>query len=594
MVDYMLGIYYYAQLLFKIKNMAVKKRSKSDVHSDFKSKIMNDIFAFCEVTYGLTPQPMYSEYYEKYWNKPLEWTAEMFGKKVITKYKDEYVISYNWKEYELGRHLTWQQTKVLKIVQNELDRCKNTRDLFKLKFAITSARGVGKTTIMSILTWFFYLRRLDIGGMVIAPTSASSSATVWSEMDIWLKKTPSVVLSMADDITPIIKTDTSIYRDSSEIPDKYSITKRSINKDNTGAIAGFHAPFVIYQMEEASAIPDSVVDTLVNGFNAYEEHLVMMVSNPRKTAGCKRFEEAVTDPESGGFISFSFSGEESPLRSSDESLGILKKNYNRGGRSSSSYLVEALGEYSDELLAIPDGWITPVNSIADLDIRENYEPESKFTTFGVDPSGGSTDNAVVIARNSNCFKIIVNKLYPRETTHRDLTVDIVRADIIYNPDIVYIDNFGVGANTAELVKEKLGTRSHGYNIGNQMGDFVYDKRRFKNFRSQQIHRFFNLICPAVDGKEKAILIGTRADWAEILNIYYRENNGVIEYIKKDDLKAMGFDSPNLLDACVHSMFNYKEDITFKDKEENEQEEAQRAFEKRRGVLKKDNLDFSIF
>lgn len=345
-----------------------------------------------------------------------------------------------------------------------------------------------------------------------------------------------------------------------DLDSKNTLTKRTFKKEDTGKVAGYHNDLIIYPLDEAADIPDVIVKTLTGGFNAFESYLILMISNPRTSPGCTVFKDTFENPDMYDAIALSFNGEESPLRGEEQSLQLLKENYKAGGRESYEYLVNGIGEYSEELNNIPDGWLQAVE-LKDLDIREPSDLKDPMTVFGVDPSGGGNDNAAIIGRNNDYIKILKNQKYPakdregRKIAHELIAKDLDFLRMTYNPEVIYVDSFGVGADMLNYYQSKYKGNVRGYNIGNPIGVTGWDKTKYNSFRSQQIDKFLNWINPSEFGVEKAVLVGKRSDWIELTKILYKWENGRKTYIKKDEYKKLGIKSLNVIDACVHSMLS---------------------------------------
>ena len=441
-----------------------------------------------------------------------------------------------------GENLSWQQEEIFRAMKDGLDR-KSSR-----RISIRAGRGVAKTATMamSILWGLYRTTYLSVfnrdGGVRIvatAPTEKHLFEKLWQEANKWLNK---------------IKID--------GIREMYEWKKESIDiggqkvdafasaivgrKENAESVAGTHATFVMFIADEASGIPDEILKAINNGLTDVE-WLFVMISNPRKRSGF--FHNSYT-VNAGLWNCLHFSNLDSPLANPDLAESIL--NENNGNKNCYDYRVEVLGLPPTEDMIDDDGWMTLLGRD---DIQRNIGAQTHFSgvkKLGVDPSGEGDNETLWVLRDNGQALVVGKEQISSSMSIAAKTITIIdRYEI--NPQNVWVDNFGEGANVAvELAK--FGKNVNSVNVNERSDD-----EQYMNKRAEAFLRMREAI------KKGLVLVGD--GWDQLEYLYFRTNphTGKKQIMDKKTMRRRGIDSPDQVDALMLTFFGEdRQSISYKD------------------------------
>lgn len=135
--------------------------------------------------------------------------------------------------------------------------------------AIRSGHGIGKTFSVGgiIVPWFLSTRK---GSKIIttAPTWKQVKEIMWSEIHARVNKSKLVDIVEMLDVKAIVD------------EDWYAI---GISSDEPHNIEGFHAPYILYIVDEAKGVPDEILDALEGALTT--EAKVVYISTPGAPEG---------------------------------------------------------------------------------------------------------------------------------------------------------------------------------------------------------------------------------------------------------------------------------------------------------------------
>jgi len=143
------------------------------------------------------------------------------------------------------------------------------------RIAMLASRGPGKTTVLAWLAWNYLLTRPE---PKIAATSISAdnlADNLWTEMAKWQGKSP--VLQAAF-------TWTKTRIESKEKPQTWWMAARAWSKtaDQQAAantLAGLHADYILFLLDESSGIPDAVMATAEAALSSCVEGHIVQAGN---------------------------------------------------------------------------------------------------------------------------------------------------------------------------------------------------------------------------------------------------------------------------------------------------------------------------
>jgi hypothetical protein len=167
---------------------------------------------------------------------------------------------------------TWQRELLL-----ELEEALRTSDT-SIRFAAASGNGVGKGAITAWIAKWFHDTRPDGKGLITANTGDQLSTKTWSEVAKWhkLSKTAHWSHWQATKLSHLSS------------PETWFVSALPWSKERPESMAGMHAPHILVEFDEASAIIDPIWDTL-EGAMSGAWALWFAWGNPTRNSG--RFKE---------------------------------------------------------------------------------------------------------------------------------------------------------------------------------------------------------------------------------------------------------------------------------------------------------------
>ena len=298
------------------------------------------------------------------------------------------------------------------------------------------------------------------------------------------------------------------------------------------ALQGFHSPNLLYILEEASAIPEKVIE-VAHGALSTAGSKVLMVGNPTRGSG---------------FFFDAFHG----LRERWSTLHVssLDVPYAQGhaddvaaryGEESNVYRVRVLGEFPVEDTDV----VIPLH-LVEAALRREVEPLAEHHIYwGVDVARFGDDASALAKRQANRL------IEPVKTWRNKDTMQV--AGIIKNeyeatieegrPKRILVDSIGIGAGVEDRLRE-LGLPASGVNVAERpAADERYSRLRDELwFKAREWFEERGCVIP-----DDAALI------AELTDVRYDfASNGKIKVEAKDDMKQRNpqMGSPDRADAFV--------------------------------------------
>lgn len=481
----------------------------------------NSPLYFVRQMFALVPQPVRPEYLVRY----------NLGLRLRGKDWDQFVAAVRpawFEEYEQGKHLTYQQTLALFGVEKAL------RGECSSRISIVSGHGIGKSMLLAvIILWFLFVHE----GAQVACTSPGAEQmydVLWKELKKWI------------DVMPMPYKDWYLWEASHvrmiASPQTWFARAKTSSKENTEALAGVHADWVLIAVDEASGVEEPIFETMEGALTSGQV-LVFLISNGTRSIGYF-YDTHHKDKER--WQNYSFNSEDSPRVDKKFVNDIIAKY----GDDSVQYKIRVRGEFPDEGIMDDAGFVQLFNE-ADLHIvpfDRNWRPVPR-THGALDPSGEGQDSSEWAARDRLRAGIIGSE---KTSTPAGLAQSSLTLCDKYRiaPEDFVVDAFGKGhavsqevaIATSALGPGKPAWRVIPINTGEPCED-EGDKQLYVNTRAMLFYRFL-MWCRA--GGEIMDSPGLKD---ELLSIRFkRTGNGRIQIMDKVTMKKLGFKSPNKADA----------------------------------------------
>lgn len=389
------------------------------------------------------------------------------------------------------------------------------------RVSIRSGHGVGKTAFISWLVLWFVLTRLDCKIPVAANTQNQLRDVVWPEIKKWWRRLPEPLQRQVEVQAErvVLKAD----------PEASFAVARTASKDNTEALAGFHAHFLLFLLEEASGIPDSVIEVAMGALSSPGAKAVA-IGNPTRASG---FFFDTHNKLRDSWHTMVVSSEDVP-----RARGHIADIIAMYGKGSNKYRVRVLGEFPNA----DDETVIPLELV--LSARGRDVETTKFVpVWGVDIARHGDDRCALAKRRGNTLLEPV-----MWWSGVDLTVSAGKIRRMWEdcplddrPSEILIDSIGLGAGVLDMLSE-AGLPVRGVNVAEtpsasdqyaRLRDELWFKgRTWFHGRDVKI------------ANDEALIAELTAP------TYDFTSNGKIVVEAKKDMKKRGLRSPDLADAFL--------------------------------------------
>lgn len=501
-------------------------------------KMERSCLYFIKQTWGLVSQPVKKEYQLRF-----DLGLKLQGKNWDIFCKN--ISPYWFGEYVEGRHLTWQQSLALYGID------KGLRGEVPLRISIVSGHGIGKSMLLSvIILWFLFVHPQS----QIACTSPGKEQmydVLWKELKKWIDKMP-------ENMSNLYVWESSHVR-IKEAPETWFARAKTSSKENTEALAGVHADWVLIAVDEASGVEEPIFETMEGALTSGNV-IVFIISNGTRSIGYF-FDTHHKDAER--WQNYAFDSEESPRVDTKYVNGIIAKY----GKDSVQYFIRVKGKFPDEGVMDDSGYVQLFNE-ADIHLVPfdlSWKPVGRVKG-ALDASGEGQDEAEWAVRDRMRAAIVGEEKSstPASMGIRTLTV-CDKYDI--DPIDFVIDAFGKGHQVSQEVaiatsKLKQVWRVTPINTGDPCEEEL-DQEQYINIRAMI---FYRMMLWSRAGGEFMDSPGLKD---ELLSIRFkRTGKGRIQIMDKVAMKKLGFKSPNKADAL--SMTFLRSDISVQENSSNGQ------------------------
>ncbi len=475
--------------------------------------------------WGLTPQPIKREYSARY-NLGLSLTGKDWDEFALT-------VRPEWfGAYQEGIHITWQQTLVLFGVEKAI------RGEIPMRISIVSGHGIGKTALLSwLILWFLWVHPMCQVAST-APSSDQLYDVLWKELKKWIDKMPSGMI-------PLYKWETSHIR-MTEAPETWFARAKTSSKENTEALAGVHADWVMIPVDEASGVEEPIFETMEGALTS-GNILVFLISNPTRNEGY--FYDTHHDKDKKRWQCYAFNALESP-RVTPKSAQEWADKY---GEDSVQYAVRVLGRFPNEGQMDDKGFVQ-LFSEADIRFRpyeHDWRPVGRVIG-ALDASGEGEDTSEWAAKDRFTAAILHTEKISSDKGMAAKSVTLCDKYRIDPIDFV-IDAFGKGMNVAQEIalttsQEKRPWRVTPANVGDPCEE-DRDKEFYINKRAEGYYKAMLWTRAGGEFMELPTPEGCKRLKEELLSIRFkRTRTGRIQIMDKVQMKKLGFKSPNKADA----------------------------------------------
>ena len=410
--------------------------------------------------------------------------------------------------------------------------------LTRQRQALYGPRGLGKSTLASVLIWWSVLTSDD----TITPTTASS----WRQLDKYLWPEIHRLHRMLNwDIigrTPLVK-DRELKTLSIDITKTQSAF--AVASNDPDKIEGAHANFRVFiVIDESKAVKDDTFDSLEGAHSQCEQPLALALSTPGPKLG--RFYDICTGK-------FGYEDWTVVPVTKDQAIaaGRMRSEWaeqraRQWGTDSAIYRNHVLGEFAQdsERVIIPLHYVELANQR--WEEREASQTLGNVDTIGVDPARGGGDMSTIAMGNKSAIIAI------RELDVKDImpTADAVLDIMTHNPlSRAVIDVIGVGAGVYDHLR-RLGKKVLPFNAAEKsLSTDRSGTLSFINKRAEVWWKMSEALNPAYNS-DIALPPGDRLLGELTTPTYDYDRQGRIVVQSKEDIRKHIGRSTDWADACI--------------------------------------------
>ena len=258
------------------------------------------------------------------------------------------------------------------------------------RIALCASKGPGKTALLAWLLWNFLLTRPHPKIAATSITGDNLADNLWTECAKWQQKSPLLKNTFTWTKTRIFANDHPETWFASARP-----WSKSANKDEQGqTLAGLHADYILFLLDESGGIPDSVMVSADAALSSCIEGHIVQAGNP-STLGGPLYRACTVERRLWHVIEIN-GDPDNPNRSPRISMTWAREMIERYGRDHPYVLVNLLGRFPPASLNSLIG-VDEVNDAMKRDYKQS-EFQAAARILGIDVALYGSDASVIFPR----------------------------------------------------------------------------------------------------------------------------------------------------------------------------------------------------
>jgi phage terminase large subunit len=303
---------------------------------------------------------------------------------------------------------------------------------YNQRLALCASKGPGKSTLLAWIAWNFLLTRPY---PKIAATSISGDNLrdgLWSEMAKWRERSPLLKELFVWQKERIF---------SKEYPETWWMSARQWSKSADpnslgGTLAGLHADYIMFELDEAGGLPDAIMASAENALSSCKEGHIIIAGNPTHLEG-PLFRACKTNERKLWYVKEISSDPEDPLRSPRVSIQWAKEQIEKYGRDNPWVLVNVFGRF-------PPSGLNGLIGLEEVEaaVNKRYrEGEFRFQPkiLGVDCARYGLDSSVIFPRQG---LIAYDPIVLRNANGLEGAQAVIHKSNTWEVDAIFIDDSG--------------------------------------------------------------------------------------------------------------------------------------------------------
>lgn len=258
------------------------------------------------------------------------------------------------------------------------------------RLAMKACKGPGKTAVMSWLAWNFLATRPEPKIAATSITADNLADNLWTEMAKWQQRSPFLRSAFTWQKTRIF---------ANENPEVWWMSARPFSRSadagqQGNTLAGLHADYILFLLDEAGGIPDSVMASAEAALSSCVEGHIVQAGNPTHLEG--PLYRACTIERRLWHVTEITADPDDPKRSTRVSAAWAREQIEKYGRDNPWVLVNVFGRFPPHSL---NALIGPDECrAASLRIYREEDIAGAARVLGVDVARYGDDASVIFPR----------------------------------------------------------------------------------------------------------------------------------------------------------------------------------------------------
>jgi hypothetical protein len=331
-------------------------------------------------------------------------------------------------QQRFGAEPTWQQREILHAITPP-----------GAKVSVRSGHGIGKSSSAAwIVSWF-----LETHNFAKVPCTAPSSHQLrdilWGELSKWRRRADELSAQRGDHPRFWLSRLFRLLTDSLTDPGarEWGAFARTARKESPECLQGFHAPHLLYVLDEASGVPEEIFEA-AEGALSTPGARVLMLGNPTRNTGTFA---ASHKHNRGEYGALHFRSQDSPLVAPEYRQQLVRK----WGEGSNVVRVRADGDFPKQ----EDDVLISLELTEPCLTRERVDGEGK-RVLGVDPARFGSDRTALVIRHGRIIEHIEvhAKLDTMQSVGR-----VIAAAQAWDVQTIAVDVVGLGSGVYDRLAE---------------------------------------------------------------------------------------------------------------------------------------------
>ncbi len=299
------------------------------------------------------------------------------------------------------------------------------------RIAMKACKGPGKSTVLAWIIWNFLATRPFPKVACTSITADNLADGLWTELAKWRARSPFLLASFEWAKTRIVAKDhPEIWWCSAR-----TWAKGADSTQQADALAGLHADYLLFVLDEAGGIPDAVMAAAEAGLATGIETKMIMAGNPTHLEG-PLYRACTSERHLWQVIEITGDPDD-PKRSPRISVQWAREQIQKYGRENPWVLVNVFGRFPPSSLNALLGPDDVAPCLGRHLAEDVYAHAARV--LGVDVARFGDDRTVIIPRQGlACFTPVIM----RNARTNEIAARIAVACQKWEPDAIFIDDTG--------------------------------------------------------------------------------------------------------------------------------------------------------